>query len=257
MSGQGVLGVIPARLGSSRLSRKPLQPLAGRPLIEWVWRQATSYEGLDDLVVATDSTEILEAVENFGGRAVLTRVDHASGTDRVAELAGRDEFSDYAWIVNLQGDEPFTPAEAVRDALELVRAEWEIATLAVRIQGAGEWRDPSVVKVVLDDRGGALYFSRAPIPHAREQGSEEEGGEVPDTALRHVGLYAFTREALERAASLPVNRLEKLEALEQLRWLAAGMRIGVAEVEAFGSGIDTPDDLARAEEILKMKGRGP
>ena len=255
MSGQGVLGVIPARLGSSRLPRKPLQPLAGRPLIEWVWRRATSYRELDELVVATDSAEIQEAVENFGGRAVLTRVDHSSGTDRVAEVARRDEFSGYTWIVNLQGDEPFTPAEAVSDALKLVRSDWEIATLAVPIEEVAEWRDPSAVKVVVDDRGSALYFSRAPIPHAREGGGQED--RVPDVALRHVGFYAFTRDALERAASLPVNRLEELEGLEQLRWLAAGMRIGVVEAGKFGSGVDTPEDLARAEEILEMERRGP
>ncbi len=246
----GVLGVIPARLAAARLPRKPLLPLAGRPLIEWVWRRAAATEVLDALVVATDSTEVVEAVERFGGRAVLTRADHSSGTDRVAEVAERPEFRDYRWIVNLQGDEPFIPAMAVEGALRLIRSGWDVGTAAAAITDPREWRDASVVKVVRDEAGGALYFSRAPIPHVRNGGLPV--GEAP-IALKHVGVYAFQRDALKRATELAVSPLERLEALEQLRWLAGGFQIGVAVVEGVGPGIDTEEDLKRAEEILKRE----
>jgi 3-deoxy-manno-octulosonate cytidylyltransferase (CMP-KDO synthetase) len=175
----------------------------------------------------------------------MTRADHLSGTDRVAEVAERAVYAGYGYIVNLQGDEPFIPAGAARAAVECVRNGWEVGTAAVRIYSTAEWEDPSAVKVVRDDRGNALYFSRAPIPY---DGTGRAAERVP--LLRHVGIYAFTRSALRRATGLPAHPLEEREGLEQLRWLAAGLRIGVAVVEGGGPGVDTEEDLVRAEQIL-------
>lgn len=241
----GVLGVIPARIGSTRLPRKPLLPIAGRPLIEWVWRRASSVDGFDQLVVAADDPEIVDAVEAFGGRAVLTRRDHTSGTDRIAEVVQREDFARFQSIVNLQGDEPFLPPSAARAVVQGVQSGWDVATAAVPIYNTEEWEDPSVVKVVRDDRGGALYFSRAPIPYDGTGSSAEDL-----RLLRHVGIYAFTRASLQRATALPRHPLEEREGLEQLRWLAAGLRIGVAVVDGGGPGIDTEEDLVRAEQLL-------
>jgi 3-deoxy-manno-octulosonate cytidylyltransferase (CMP-KDO synthetase) len=241
--------VIPARLASSRLPRKPLIRIAGRPLIEWVWRRMAGIDLLDALIVAADAPEIVSAVEAFGGRAVLTRADHASGTDRVAEVAELPEFRDFSWIVNLQGDEPFLPAGSAEAAIGLVKTGWDVGTAAAPISSAEEWADPSTVKVVLDDEGGALYFSRAPVPHDRS-GSAPLGAAELAVPLRHVGVYSFTRAALRRATTLPPHPLEKREGLEQLRWLSAGLRIGVGIVEGGGPGVDTEADLVRAEQIL-------
>ncbi len=205
----------------------------------------SSLEVLDELVVAADSPEIAEAVEGFGGRAILTRVDHPSGTDRVAEVAEVAEFTRFAWIVNLQGDEPFLPQGAARAVVEQLKEGWDVGTAASPIYSTTEWEDPSTVKVVRDDQGGALYFSRAPIPYDGTGRASEQM-----LMLRHVGIYAFTRQALQRAMTIPSHPLEEREGLEQLRWLAAGMRIGVALVEGGGPGIDTEEDLVRAEQIL-------
>lgn len=241
-----MLGVIPARIGSTRLPRKPLLPIAGRPLIEWVWRRASAVDGLDALVVAADDPDIVNVVEGFGGRAVLTRRDHASGTDRIAEVVKRRDFTTFDLVVNLQGDEPFLPPGAARAVVQTVRDGWDVGTAAVPIYNTEEWEDPSVVKVVRDDRGGALYFSRAPIPY---DGTGRGAERLP--LLRHVGIYAFTRASLQQATELARHPLEEREGLEQLRWLAAGLRVGVAVVDGGGPGIDTEEDLQRAEQLLR------
>lgn len=207
-----------------------------------------SLEVLGELVVATDDHEVLDVVEAFGGRAVATRADHSSGTDRVAEVVERPEFSTYRWIINVQGDEPFLPLDAVAAAVALVRAGWEVGTVAAPITETAEWRDASRVKVVRGDDGRALYFSRAAIPHDHDGGSAQE---TEPLLLQHLGLYAFERDSLRRATALPPHPLELREGLEQLRWLAAGFRIGVAVIEDRGvPGIDTQEDLARAEGLL-------
>lgn len=204
---------------------------------------------LDALVVAADDPKIVAAVERFGGRAVLTRSDHQSGTERVAEAADHPEYSSFDPIVNIQGDEPFLPPAAVEAAVEGVRSGWDIGTAAVEMDDAEEWRDPAVVKVVRDDRGGALYFSRAPIPYgAAERDAIAFAGA---RRLRHLGLYAFSRPALRAATALPAHPLEESEGLEQLRWLAGGLRIAVAIVEGGGPGVDTESDLIKAETLLK------
>lgn len=245
-----VLGVIPARLRSERLPRKPLHLLAGRPLIEWVWRRATALPVLDRVVVATDAEEVAAACRAFGAEAVLTSAEHRSGTERVAEVAAAADFAGYDVIVNVQGDEPFVGEAEVAAAVAMVRNGWDVGTAAAPVATLDAFRDPSVVKVVRNDRGGALYFSRAPIPHIR--GRDPTPAELASGhGLRHIGIYAFTPDALRRWVALPEGALERLERLEQLRPLAAGLGIGVAVVAAAEGGIDTPEDARRAEARLR------
>ncbi|HYH79424.1 MAG TPA: 3-deoxy-manno-octulosonate cytidylyltransferase, partial [Longimicrobium sp.] len=230
-----------------RLPRKPLHPIAGRPLIEWVWRRAVASGVFDDLVLATDSPEVADAAREFGATAVLTRGDHPSGTDRVAEVARRPEYRECGVIVNVQGDEPFVRRDHLEAAVALVRdGGWDVGTVATPIDSTDEWREASVVKVVRGGDGGALYFSRAPVPHPRDAEPDLASGAY----LRHVGIYACTRDALLRWVSLPEGGLERIEKLEQLRALAAGLRIGVAVGEPAEGGVDTPADAARAERII-------
>lgn len=247
------LAVIPARIGSTRLPAKPLTRIAGRPLIEWVWRRARTFEGLAELVIATDSAEVAEVATGFGARVEMTRTDHPSGTDRVAEVVRRPAYAAFPLIINLQGDEPFASEAAVQAALAQVRGPWEIGTAALPIRTVAEWRDPSTVKVVRNERGGALLFTRAPVPHPRD-GMPTDAGIRSGPFLRHLGIYAYRRDALLRWVALPESPLERLERLEQLRPLAAGLAIGVAVLDGVpeGPGIDTPADVALAEQLLSQ-----
>jgi 3-deoxy-manno-octulosonate cytidylyltransferase (CMP-KDO synthetase) len=244
-----VLGVVPARLGSERLPRKPLYPLAGRPLLEWVWRRVSTFGVLDACVIATDSEEIAEACAAFGARAVLTSADHATGTERVAEVAGQGAFAGYDLLVNVQGDEPFVREEHVTEAVAQVRAGFDVGTVATPVRTREAFRDPAVVKVARRRDGAALYFSRAGIPFRRAGEPSEEALSTP-LYLRHIGVYAYGRAALERWVALPPGDLEETERLEQLRPLAAGLRIGVGLVERAEGGVDTAEDAARAERRL-------
>jgi 3-deoxy-manno-octulosonate cytidylyltransferase (CMP-KDO synthetase) len=248
---EAVLAVIPARLGSTRLPRKPLHLLAGRPLIEWVWRRAVAARLFDRVVIATDSDEIVRVADGFGAIAVLTDAAHPSGTDRVAEVAARPENRGYDVVVNVQGDEPFVRAAHLRPAIDLVvRDGWAIGTAATPLHTEAEWRDPAAVKVVRSADAAALYFSRAPVPYLRDSvpGPEELAS---GAFLRHLGIYVYTTDALARWVELPEGELEAIERLEQLRPLAAGIRIGVAIVEPVHGGIDTPADAADAERRLR------
>ena len=244
-----VLGVIPARLGSERLPRKPLHKLAGRPLIEWVWRRVAGFEILDDVVVATDSEDIAQVCRDAGARVELTAAGHASGTERVAEVAARDGYAGYDVIVNVQGDEPFVAEQAVERSARLVLDGWDVGTVAAPVGDLAAWRDPAVVKVVRGQDGRALYFSRAPIPHRRD--GEPTAAELGGAGyLRHVGVYAYAPSALAEWVALPPSGLEGTEKLEQLRPLAAGLRIGVGLVETALGGVDTAEDARRAEARL-------
>jgi 3-deoxy-manno-octulosonate cytidylyltransferase (CMP-KDO synthetase) len=246
----GILAVIPARLGSTRLPRKPLHLLAGRPLIEWVWRRAMEAGLFDRVIIATDSPEIMGVAKSFGAEARMTDPEHPSGTDRVAEVAALPENRAFPVVVNVQGDEPFIRAEQLRPAIELVQGEgWPIGTAATPLRSVAEWRDPAVVKVVRGDDGGALLFSRAPIPFQRD-GEPAETDLVSGAFLRHLGIYVYAAEALSRWVALPEGRLERIERLEQLRPLAAGLRIGVAVVDPIEGGVDTPADAEAAERRL-------
>lgn len=236
-----VLGVVPARLGSTRLPHKPLQLLAGEPLVTRVIQRVSSFGAVDELVVATDSPMVAEVAERSGVRAVLTRDTHLSGTERVAEVASRPEFADFELIANVQGDEPFLPEAALAGAIARVRGGDDIGTAAAPLDPA-EAADPARVKVVLDAEDRALYFSRAAIPYHRADAP------VPEAYLQHLGLYVYTRAALARWVAAPPPAAELMELLEQLRALHCGLRIGVARLaEAAPPGIDTPDDLRRAE----------
>lgn len=252
-----VLCVLPARIGSERLPRKPLHVLAGRTLVEWSWRAARRVEAFDEVWVATDAEEIAARVRDFGGHAVLTRADHASGTDRVAEAAASPRARGHDIVVNFQADEPFADPAAVGRAVELVRrAGAPAATVAAPVGSAEEWRSAGVVKVVTGAAGRALYFSRAPIPHPRE-GPVRFGTEPSTPYLRHVGVYAFRREVLERWVALPPSRLERLERLEQLRALENGIEIRVAVGPPTPPGVDAPEDAERAERLLATGRAGP
>ncbi len=246
-----VLGVIPARLGSTRLARKPLQLLGGVPLILRVWERVRGLASLDEVVVATDAPEIAAVIVSAGGRVILTSPLHESGTERVAEVARRPEFRRFDVVVNVQGDEPFLPAAAVPAAVARVAGGDDIGTAAVPLDPA-EADDPARVKVVTDAQGRALYFSRAPIPF-RVPSAERRA----PSHWQHLGLYAYTQASLARWVAAPPTDLERLERLEQLRALDLGMTIGVARLtEPALPGIDTPDDLARAEQYWTATATG-
>jgi 3-deoxy-manno-octulosonate cytidylyltransferase (CMP-KDO synthetase) len=246
----GVLCVLPARLSSRRIPHKPLQLLAGRPLIEWTWKAASRVEGVDHLLVATDSEEIVACVTGFGGEAILTGREHRSGTDRVAEAARSVGAGELDTVVNFQADEPFADVSSVGRAVGAVEADRaEIATLAAPIRSLHEWRSEGVVKVATAEDGRALYFSRAPIPHPR--GQTPTFGDEAATYLRHVGVYAHRLETLERWSSAPESRLEVIERLEQLRALEAGLRFHVEVGPPTEAGVDMPGDLERAARHLE------
>lgn len=233
--------LIPARLASTRLPRKALAEIGGRPLILHTLDRAWA-AGAATVQVATDSEAIAEVVVAAGGEVIMTRADHVSGTDRLAEAAASLGLPAEAVIVNLQGDEPGMPAACLRQVADLLLGapEAEMATLWQPVLDQAQWLDPNVVKLVLDDAGRALYFSRAPIPHRRD------GGWPEGLARRHVGLYAYRASALQAWQSLPPAALEELESLEQLRALAAGWQIVAAQAcEAIPVGVDTHEDLAR------------
>ncbi len=238
------LAVIPARLGATRLPRKPLRLLAGQPLVLRVWERVIAIGAADHCVIATDSDEVVRAARARGADVVLTRADHRSGTDRVAEVARRPEFADYDAVVNVQGDEPFVPAHAVLGATALVTGgAFPLGTAAARTRLA-VLNDPNVVKVVAADDGRAMYFSRAAIPFLRDA---EDTSVQATRVWQHIGVYAYSRAALDCWVNLGLHPLERIERLEQLRPLAAGMRMGVAVIdEPLPLGIDTEEDLARA-----------
>lgn len=248
------LAVIPARLGATRLPRKPLRLLAGLPLVVRVWERVRAMEVADRCIVATDSAEVAEAVGGHGAEVILTRVDHPSGTDRVAEVAARPELAEFGAVVNVQGDEPFVSAAAVRGAVRLVTSgSFELGTAAVAAAPSVQ-PNPNVVKVVAADDGRAMYFSRAAVPFLRER---DDAALLGGRVWQHLGVYAYTRAALARWVALPPHPLEQIERLEQLRPLAAGMAMGVALIaEPLRGGIDTEEDLERANREWSDFSRG-
>jgi len=212
---------------------------------------------LDEIVVATDSEEVADICRGLGAPVEMTSLDHPSGTDRVAEVARRDRYRDYTTIANIQGDEPLVKEEHLRAAIGLVQDEgWDVGTCATPVRSGDARKDPSVVKVARGSSGRALYFSRSQIPYQRDgTPSVEELGREP--FLRHVGIYAYTREAIERWVALHPTPLERIEKLEQLRPLEAGLRIGVALVGEADHGVDTPADAVKMEERLRALGMSP
>ncbi len=239
-----IVGIIPARLQSTRLPRKLLLNVTGKPLLQYVWETACECPDLHDVVVATDSEEIAEAVHRFGGRAEMTG-DHNSGTDRIAEVTRRC-FSDADAIVNLQGDEPELEPSVVAALVREIRTSGsQMATVAAPITSPDVVRDPSCVKVVMDVNGRAMYFSRSPIPFSRDIAIEDHfRDDEPSPWLLHVGLYAYRRDFLLKLTTMPPSPLEQLEKLEQLRALQCGASMSVAVVNHASVGIDTPEDYA-------------
>jgi 3-deoxy-manno-octulosonate cytidylyltransferase (CMP-KDO synthetase) len=247
MSSPNVVVVIPARYGSTRLPGKPLVSLAGTPMIQRVYDRAKMAQGVNRVIVATDDDRIVKAVQEFGGEARMTRPDHRTGTERVAEVAAHETGDIF---VNVQGDEPLLDPTAVDTAVGALLEEPQaaIATVATPIRTRADIMDPNICKVVLDFDENALYFSRAPIPWVRDT-----AGHVQARHLKHLGLYIFRRDALLEYPTLPQGELERIEQLEQLRWLENGWKIRVAQVEHDAVSVDVPEDIPRVEKLLAGK----
>lgn len=240
------IGIIPARYSSSRFPGKPLAILGEKPVIEHVYRQVSSV--MEDVFVATDDQRIYDAVEVFGGKAIMTRSDHKSGTDRICEALEKVAGS-FDVVINIQGDEPFiqkSQLETVMQCFDDPRTQ--IATLGKPFESMEAVENPNSPKIVLDNDGYALYFSRSVIPFVRGKEHEEWLSHFP--YLKHIGLYAYRTEVLREVSKLPQSTLELAESLEQLRWLQNGYKIKVGLTNVETIGIDTPEDLQRAEEKL-------
>ena len=241
----GFIAVIPARYASTRLPGKPLKDIAGKPMIEWVYRQ-TLQSGAGQVIVATDDERIAAACRGFDARVEMTSTEHASGTDRIAELARRFEWDDEQIVVNVQGDEPLISPACVAQTARLLawKPQAAIATLVTPLESETEFRDPNFVKVVTDKDGWALYFSRAPIPWPRDGG-------MP-AVMRHVGLYAYRAGSLRAISDASPCALEEVERLEQLRALWLGLRIIVGKAaEPPAPAVDTEEDLAKVRRFLE------
>ena len=244
------IAIIPARYASTRFPAKPLAILGGKPVIQRVYEQVAGV--MDETVVATDDSRIYRAVTDFGGRAEMTSTDHRSGTDRCWEAYCKHG-GDYDIVVNVQGDEPFiqrSQLEAIKRCFD--NPATDIATLVKPFSaedGLAALENPNSPKVVLDKEGLAIYFSRSVIPYLR--GVDKSEWLSKHTFYKHIGIYAFRTDILRQVTSLPQSTLEKAESLEQLRWIENGYRIGVGISDIETIGIDTPDDLARAEQFLK------
>ena len=245
------IAIIPARYASTRFPGKPLAMLGGKTVIQRVYEQATAVLG--EAYVATDDERIYKAVEAFGGKAVMTRTDHKSGTDRIEEAASKIN-TDADVIINIQGDEPFIQASQIETLMHLFDdPTTQIGTLGKHFETMEAIENPNSPKIVTDNRGFALYFSRSVIPYIRGKEHNEWFGEYP--FLKHLGIYAYRREVLAEVTKLPQSSLEKAESLEQLRWLQNGYRIRVGLTNIETVGIDTPEDLARAEEFLNSRSK--
>ena len=244
-----VVVVIPARYASTRLPGKPLVSLAGKPMVQRVYERAQQAQTVDRVIVATDDPRIMDAVHAFGGEARMTRPDHRTGTERIAEVVAHEPGDVF---LNVQGDEPLIDPFAIDAAVGALLEEppAQIATVATPIRHAGDIMDPNVVKTVLDFDGNGLYFSRAPIPWVRDTQQK-----VHVKYWKHLGLYVFQRDALLEYPTLPQGELEKIEQLDQLRWLENGWKIRVAEVPHDAVSVDVPEDVARVEKLLQEEAR--
>ena len=243
------VAIIPARYASTRFPGKPLAVLGGKTVIQRVYEQVSRV--LDEAYVATDDERISQAVEAFGGKAVMTRTDHKSGTDRIQEAATKIG-TDADVIINVQGDEPFIQPSQIETLMHLFDdPTTQIGTLGKPFESMDAVENPNSPKIVTDNRGFALYFSRSVIPYIRGKERGEWFGDYP--FLKHLGIYAYRREVLAEVTRLPQSSLEKAESLEQLRWLQNGYRIRVGLTDVETVGIDTPEDLQRAEEFLAIQ----
>jgi len=251
-----VVAIIPARYGSTRLPGKPLADIGGKPMIQHVYESASKARELDRVVVATDDRRVEQAVRSFGGEVMMTSKHHASGTDRLAEVARKIRAD---WLVNVQGDLPFIRSDTIVRAIRPLRRDQTIpmGTVCTAIYEEEEWRNANIVKVLTDRAGFALYFSRSPIPYVRNSVIDPYHKKMRADrrvwGYRHLGLYVYRRDFLLKFARLRPTALEQIESLEQLRALENGYRIYVAEVDESGVEVDTPADLKKAERYLKAQ----
>ena len=254
-----VVAIIPARYGSTRFEGKPLADILGKPMIQWVYEGVSQSRLIDRVIVATDDQRILEAVEQFGGQGVMTSAAHATGSDRIAEVARklRAEI-----IVNVQGDEPLLRGNTIDKAIKplLKDPSLPLSTLMTRIEGVKDWLNPNVVKVVVSQKGLALYFSRSPIPFPRDLNvekllgaSSKEKSPLPRLVFKHIGVYVYRRDFLLRYSKMKHTPLEKLEKLEQLRALENGFSIKVTPVDYEPLSVDTPEDLEKVVSFLSAQ----
>jgi len=244
--------VIPARYESTRLPGKVLADIAGKPMIQWVVEKAQA-SGADKVIVATDNEQVEQVVKGFGGEVCRTRADHQSGTERLAEVVEKYQFPADQVIVNVQGDEPFIPADNIAQVAKNLAAQQaaRMATLAVHIEHIEEAFNPNAVKVLTDQKGYAMYFSRATIPYDRERFYNQETPSIGDFYLRHIGIYAYRAGFIQEYVTWPASELEKIESLEQLRvlWQGEKIHVAVAQSRTPVEGVDTPEDLAKAREF--------
>ena len=242
-----ILGIIPARHASTRFPAKPLADLGGKSMIRRVYEQAKKSKSLSKVVVATDHEEIYNHVIDFGGEVYMTSPHHASGTDRCYEVLSK-ETSSFDYVINIQGDEPFIAPEQIDLLASLLDGKTELATLIKKIDSVEQLLNPNLVKVVLNKDQEALYFSRSVIPYFRNQ--EQAEWVIHHSYYKHIGLYAYRNDVLEKITRLEISSLEKAESLEQLRWLENGYKIKVKETSIETMGIDTPEDLQNALKYL-------
>jgi 3-deoxy-manno-octulosonate cytidylyltransferase (CMP-KDO synthetase) len=234
------LGVIPVRYGSTRFPGKPLAPILGKPLVQWVFEAVRRAENFSRVLIATEDARIRDAASRFGAEVMMTSAGHPSGTDRVAEAAAR---LDFPVVVNIQGDEPLIePADLDRLVLALQDPSVPMASLMARVRDLSRINDEHIVKVVADEAGNALYFSRAPVPWG-----------ASDHFFQHVGIYGYQRDFLLNLRALPASRLELAERLEQLRVLESGRRIRMIEIERPSLSVDTPEDIIKVEQFLEER----
>ena len=240
-----VIGVIPARCGSTRFEGKVLADIHGKPMLQWVWGAAKKAKILDEVIIACDDERIEDTARSFGARVTRTSKDHQSGTDRLCEVVNPLEVK---VVVNIQADEPLLEPVMLENIARplLDDASLNVTTLMKRIDDPSEIKDPNVVKVVTDRQGLALYFSRLAIPYPRDKAAEP-------VYYKHIGLYGYTKDFLFIFKNLPESRLEKIEKLEQLRVLEAGFRIKVVETKIATIGVDTPEDLEKARKIIAAR----
>ena len=238
-----VCAIIPARMASTRLPNKVLRNIAGHPMIEWVYKRVS--KAVDDVYVATDHIDIKKCVESFGGKALITSEDCATGTDRLIEAI--EQLKPYDYVVNVQGDEPLIKTEIIKSSLDtfLNSDNCVMGTVGTRSLSYEDYLNPNTVKVVINHKHEAMYFSRAPIPFYRDKTS------LPENCLQHIGLYIYKTEFLKTFSKLPASELERVEKLEQLRALENGYKISVAQVSDKSIGVDTEEDLQKVEQKIK------
>ncbi len=244
-----ILGIIPARYGSSRFPGKPLVDLAGKPMVWHVYNSAR--QALDNVVIATDDQRIFSALTNLGAKVVMTSDTHRSGTERCAEAASifaRENFTPDI-VINIQGDEPLIPADIISQLANAMDCKTQIGTLIRHEKSAENLFNPNVVKVVRDNQGNAIYFSRQPIPYLRD--TDKDKWTVKHRFFSHIGIYAYTFDVLQEIVKLPAGILENAEKLEQLRWIEYGYKIKTIVTDYKAIGVDTPEDLEKIRQMLQ------